>query len=119
MGDDDLSFPILFERAHDIFIGESMKSITPDSLFPKLAGQWKAAGHFRDTAMKRSIEAGNLRQIGSPFLDGFDQLYFARKMQRGQRNQALQIALQLGSDFLRRSIARSTMNNPVPNCTWL
>src|SRR5947199_9778294 len=37
MGDDDLSFPILFERAHDIFIGKSMKSITPDSLLPKLA----------------------------------------------------------------------------------
>ena len=90
---DDQALPLggRSQFLQNVFVGETVKTVTADTFVEELSGQRKALRQFRKAAVERRIKAGdlgNLRKAGCDQLHDFD---FGGQVQGSQRNQIAEV----------------------------
>src|SRR5215510_7910376 len=113
MRDDHAALSLRAKRLHNEFVGKAVEAVVPDSCVPQIARQGKPAGHFRHWRVKCRVEACHLRQLRVMRGNGVDNLNLYWQMQWCKRHKALEFLEQLGTDFLRRGVARAAMHNAM------
>jgi len=87
---------IVLEPVHDGFIRQAMKTIAPDPLPKKIAWQGKSRGSLWQSAVKRRVKTGKLRDLRLELLRLSDQPNGGRNMKRSEMNRALQFLEHFG-----------------------
>src|SRR5262249_30351887 len=82
------------EGGHDVFIGQTVKTIPPNAFVPQVMRKRKPLSGFRHPAMKCGVETGHLRQSWKVRGYCFDTLYGARQVKRSKRNELTEFSQQ-------------------------
>ena len=78
---------IVRQDAGDVFVGQAVEPVAPNSLFCQAARQSKGGGDFRLGVVEGSVEAGDLRQARVQFRKRRDGGEVMRLMERGERDE--------------------------------
>src|SRR5260370_39996660 len=113
MRDDDARGCRVGKRLHDVFERDTVKAEAADSLVPQRARQREALGHLGHLSMESGIEARHLRQLRITRGRGLDAFDFARKMQRRERDQTLQLLCHRERDQLLRDMMRAAVHETM------
>jgi len=94
-GDDDAAggaVRMLRQGAGDEFVGQPVEAVALDAFGGEGARQGEALGDFRLAAVEGGIETGDLRHVGQQGLQGADAGDVVRLVQRGEGDEAGQVA---------------------------
>ena len=78
------------ESEHDVLVGQTMKSISPNTFVPQVMRKWKPLSHFWHTAMKRSVEARHLRESWKARCHCVDALNGTWQVKRNKRDEFME-----------------------------
>ena len=106
----------LLQRSGDIFVRQAVEAVSPDAGIMQCARQGEAAGDVSVAAVEGGIEAGHLRQVRVRRGQRADRSQIVRLVQRGERNQPLQIPHDGLVDQHRRGEAGAAMDDAMPGC---
>ena len=101
------------KRLCDIFIGKTVKSVTPDSLVVQLAGYGVVVRDLVVVAVKRRVEAGDLRQSRKIGKQRPDRRQIVGLMQRRKRREPLQTRDHAMVDQHGAIIVGTAMDDPM------
>src|SRR5215469_6670301 len=90
-----------------------MKAVAPYSDIPELAWHRKACRDFRQRAVKRSVEAHDLRKPGEACTNRLDRCNRTGQMQRHERNDLAQRCEHFGRDQFRRTVIGAAMDDSM------
>src|SRR5262249_54181669 len=74
------------QNAHNVFVRQAMKAVASYSDIPELACHWKTCRDLGHRAMKRGVEARDLRKLRKPRANRLDRRNCSGQMQRYERN---------------------------------
>ena len=89
------------QSLHDVLVRNPVKAVAPYPGVPKFARKREALGALGHSAMKRGIEACDLRKFRMPRGNRLDTFDTARHVQRRERDQLFQIVDQRRRDDFR------------------
>ena len=99
----------------DIFIGKAVKAVAPDALGVEAMRDGVMVRERVMVAMKRGVEAGDLRQRRKILQQRADRRQIVGLMQRRQRGEALEARHDGGVDQDRTGVVRPAMDDPMPD----
>ena len=97
----------------DIFIGQAMKAIAPNTDIADRARQGKVAGFGGQGVMKGGVKTGKLRHVGARIAHRTDGIEIMRHVDGIKRDQRFKSGQQRGRDQCGGHMRRATMDDPV------
>ena len=105
----------LAQAPGDVFVGQTVETVSPDTLGVEALRNGKVVGNRTVAVMKGGIEAGNLKQFRSAHQQRPDRCEVVRLMQRCEGNVLLETRDHALVDDHWPVIFRPAMDDPVAN----
>ena len=90
-----------------------MKAVTPDPALVQRAGQGEAGGDLGHRAVKRGVEAADLRHLGIDRKGGAHRGKIVRLVQRGERRKRVEPRDPVRIELDRGAVIEPAVNDPV------
>ena len=105
--------PKIGDGVHDRLHGNPMEAVAPHAHGCHFVGYRKATRLVRQAMMEGGVKAGNLRNLWPGAPGQFDGVDRPRQMERGERDDLLQVAHQVVIDDRRSIVNRTAVDHAV------
>ena len=107
--------PIASKSAHDRLARKAMKSVAMDAIRPQIMGDRQGARDIRHSGVKRSVEAGHLRQPWEVLLREADDRQCRRNVQRREDSCGFELPQHGVVDQAMAAKTRPAMHHAMPD----